>query len=188
MGALYAIPNYDVYQEMVDSHNPDVAQILLVKSYPPDSRYRGPSMVILRLYPIQNEATGQLGPIHLVGFDISTTTLQVGETLNFTLYWQAESPTGSDYVVYNHLVPLNSRQVLAQIDGPPLFDERRGTSDWDDPNETLISREFTLALDDDIPPGEYRLITGFYDRESGQRLLSPGGEDYLEVTTIEVTD
>ena len=58
--------------------------------------------------------------------------------------------------------------------------------DWDDPEEIIYSREYVLALPEDLAPGEYSLVTGFYQRDTGQRLLSPTGEDALWVTRIEV--
>ena len=73
-------------------------------------------------------------------------------------------------------------------DGPPLPDPllRRGTSGWDDPEEILFSREYVLTIPEDFPPGEYSLITGFYRRDTGQRLLTPTGEDALWVTRVVV--
>ncbi len=58
--------------------------------------------------------------------------------------------------------------------------------DWDDPEEIIYSREYILALPEDLPPGEYSIVTGFYRRDSEQRLLTPIGEDSLWVTTIRV--
>jgi hypothetical protein len=49
----------------------------------------------------------------------------------------------------------------------------------------LISRGFTLPLAD-VPPGTYQLVTGFYRRDTGERLLSPENEDSLIIATIQV--
>ena len=78
--------------------------------------------------------------------------------------------------------------LVAQIDGPPLPDPllRRGSKDWDDAEEIIYSREYALALPEELAPGEYTLFTGFYRRDNGQRLLTPTGEDSLWVARIEV--
>ncbi|MFN8448984.1 MAG: hypothetical protein U0521_10410 [Anaerolineae bacterium] len=76
--------------------------------------------------------------------------------------------------------------TVAQTDGDPLPDLlRRPTSTWDDPNRDAISPPFALPLTD-VPPGTYQLVSGFYRRDTGERLLSPQGEDSLMVATIEV--
>ncbi len=181
-GVMYAIIPYGDYPLL----DPDLlSQLLVLKSYPPSPDYRGPDMVVLRLYPMEHTADGQLGSIRWVGYDLSATEVTPADTLQFTLYWQAEQPTSGDYAVYNHLVDPQTGDVVAQVDGDPLFDLRRPTSTWDDPNETLISRPFALPLSD-VPPGTYQLVSGFYRRDTGERLLSPQGEDSLMVATIEV--
>jgi hypothetical protein len=187
-GVTYAIIPYYEYEQMQASPegHTTLDQMLLLKSYPPSKEFRGPDMVVLRFFPIQHPADGSLGPVRLVGYDIDHTRVQPSGTITFTLYWQASEALPSEYVVYNHLAPLSSRDIIGQIDGPPLPDVRRSTQDWDDPNETLVSRPFTLAVGADVPPGEYRMITGFYRRDTGERLIGPGGDDYVTVTTITV--
>ncbi len=182
--AIISTSQYQALQATPDGRA-ELAQTLLLKSYPPSDADRGPDMVVLRLYPIQHPADGQLGTIHLIGYDLNTTDPTAGETLDFTLYWQAEQPTGASYVVYNHLIDAETGEVVAQIDGDPLPDLRRPTMMWDDPAEILVSRPFSLSLAD-VPPGTYRLVTGFYDRDTGQRLRSPDGADSLTVATIHV--
>ena len=144
-------------------------------------------MVVLRLYPIQHQATGQLGPIRLVGYELESHDVSAGATIPFHLYWQAEAATATNYQVFNHLLDAEGN-LVAQIDGPPLPDPllRRGTMDWDDPEEIIYSREYALALPEDLPPGEYTIVTGFYRRDNGQRLLTPTGEDALWVTRVSV--
>ena len=74
--AVYAIVPYN---DDPDAYFPD--ETVRLKTYPPDSNFRGPDMVVLRLYPIQNPHNGQLGPIRLVGYDINATQLQAGDDL-----------------------------------------------------------------------------------------------------------
>ncbi len=156
-----------------------------LKGWAPQPNYRYTTMVVLLLHPIQHQATGQLGPIRLVGYELESHDVSAGATILFHLYWQAEAATATDYQVFNHLLDAEGN-LVAQIDGPPLPSERRGTLDWDDPEEILYSREYVLALPKDLAPGEYSLVSGFYRRDTGQRLLAPTGEDALWVTRIEV--
>jgi hypothetical protein len=187
-GIMYAImpcSDYEAMQQTAQGRE-HLTQMLLLKLYPPSKKFRGPDMAVLRLSPIEHQATGTLGPIHLVGYDIDRTAVTDGETVTFTLYWQATGTPDAEYSVYNHLVPIDSREIMAQVDGPPLVTARRPTTQWDDPAETLVSRPFTLAISADVPPGEYRLITGFYRPDSWERLRSPSGDDFVTVTTIRV--
>ncbi|MCY3934847.1 MAG: hypothetical protein OXG09_02475 [Chloroflexi bacterium] len=176
---------YHLWRE--DGDHPFTTQTTLLKSYPPSHAHRGPAMVVLRLYPIQHPASGQLGPIRLLGYDMTKENVGPGEALPFHLYWQAAAATQGDYQVFNHLLDAEG-SLVAQADGPPLPDPllRRGTKDWHDPDEIIFSREFLLQLPEDLAPGEYSLVTGFYHRLSGLRLLSPAGEDTLWVTHITV--
>ena len=158
-----------------------------LKSWEHQPNYRYSTMTVLLLQPIQHEATGQLGPIRLIGYELSEANVGPGESLPFHLYWQAIAATEADYQVFNHLLDADGN-LVAQVDGPPLPDPllRRGTKDWHDPEEIIYSREYVLILPEDLPPGEYTLVTGFYHRDTGQRLLSPAGEDSLWVTQIVV--
>lgn len=158
----------------------------LLKTWPPSQAHRGPSMVVLALQtPTQAQPAGedQLGSIRLLGHDLDPGAARPGEALSFRLYWQADAPTDGDYLVFNHLLDADGN-LVAQVDGPPLPDKRRGTSAWDDPQETIISREFRLQLPEDLAPGEYRLVTGWYLRDTGQRLLAPDGRDHLTLVTL----
>jgi hypothetical protein len=109
-----------------------------------------------------------------------------GESINFVLYWQASAATDADYIVYNHLTAPDSREIVAQIDGPPYVDTRRTTRDWTDPDEVLVSQLFMLSVGVDVPPGDYRLITGFYRRDTFERLRTPDGTDYVLVADVRV--
>lgn len=187
-GVEYAIEPYYVYEEMQRTSEGQayLDELLLLKAYPPSNNYRGPSMVVFRLYPMQYRDEVEAGPVDLVGYDIDRTEVEPGEALDFRLYWQAKSALGADYAVYNHLVPLDSREMVAQVDGSPLADLRRTTASWDDPAETIVSRPFTLIVGEDVPAGKYRLISGFYRLDTFERLINEDGEDFQLVTTIDV--
>lgn len=160
----------------------------LLKAWPPSEAHRGPSMVVLSLRApthLQPAGESQLGSIRLLGHDVDPAAFEAGAELGFRLFWQADAPTEGDYTVFSHLLDAEGN-LVAQVDGPPLPDTRRGTADWHDPQETLVSREFRLQLPDDLPAGEYRLVTGFYRRDTGRRLLAPDGGDYLLLATFEV--
>ena len=187
-GVEYAILHYDVYDRLLeDDPYGYLRETTRLKGWEHQPNYRWVAMTVLRLYPIQQEATGQLGPIRLIGYELAEESARPGESIPFHLYWQAVAPTEADYQVFNHLLD-GEGNLVAQADGPPLPDPllRRGTSDWDDPEEILYSREYVLQIPDNLAPGEYSLVSGFYRRDTGQRLLAPTGEDSLWVTRITV--
>ena len=185
---LYTImPHYEYQSLLLNDPEGYLDEITLLKSFPPSDAYRGPSMVVLRLFPMQYQVTGQLGPIQLLGYDAPAANVTAGDTLPFYLYWQSRAPTDGEYIVFNHLLSTTG-ELVAQIDGPPLPDPhlRRTSAAWDDPEEIIISREFLLPLPETLEPGAYTLVTGFYRRQDGARLSSPVGEDSLYVTTLHV--
>ena len=79
-----------------------------------------------------------------------------------------------------------SGEIVAQVDYVPLWDARRPTTTWDDPDEIMLGREFTLSLPPELPPGEYRLVSGLYDPVSWQRVSSPAGEDHVLISELEI--
>ena len=185
-GVRFAIVSHGLYELWREGGtDPYITETTLLKSYPPSDADRGPAMVVLLLQPIPHAATGQLGPIRLIGYDLAEDGAQPGQSLPFHLYWQAAAATEADYQVFNHLLD-GEGNLVAQADGPPLPDplQRRGTSAWDDPEEIIYSREYVLTLPDDLATGEYTLVSGFYRRENGQRLLAPTGEDALWVARV----
>ena len=188
LGVDYAILHYDVYDRLFKDDPFDyLRETTRLKGWEHQLDYRWLAMVVLRLYPIPYQATGQLGPIRLIGYELAEKVARPGQTLPFHLYWQAAAPTEADYQVFNHLLDAEGN-LVAQIDGPPLPDPllRRGTSGWDDSEEILYSREYVLTLPEDLAPGEYTIVTGFYRRDNGQRLLTPTGEDSLWVMQVVV--
>ena len=181
--AVYAIVPHAPMLEDPDIYFPD--ETVLLKTYPVDPNFRGPDMVVLRLYPMQHSAEGTLGPIHLLGYDLNTSSPVPGSDLVFRHYWRANSPTTTALHVFNHL--LNAAgEIVAQTDYVPLWDDRRPTTSWDDPDEIMLGREFILSLPTDLQPGSYQLVSGFYDPLTWQRLTNDDGEDRVKIIEIEI--
>ncbi len=86
------------------------------------------------------------------------TRLQAGGLLPLTLTWQGLAPLAEDYTVFVQVLDANDR-IVGQVDAWPV-QGTHPTSQWT-PGET-ISDPYTVPLDPDLPPGEYRLIVGWY--------------------------
>ena len=185
----FAIQPWFDYVTLLE-HDPQgyLAGTTLLKAWPPSEAFRGPSMVVLALQAMQHPlpaVAGQLGSIRLLGHDLNVTDALAGAELPLQLYWQSDAPADGEYIVFNHLLDA-AGNLVAQADGPPLPGTRRTTADWNDPQETIISREYRLQLPDALPAGEYRLINGWYRRDTGQRLLTPDGVDHIPLMTIKL--
>jgi hypothetical protein len=113
----------------------------------------------------------QLGEsIRLLGYDLEGgivgERLVPGQVLQVTLSWQAEATPDQNYAVFVQLLD-EAGQVRAQHDGQP-GDGTLITTTWA-PGE-YVREGHRLALPDDLPAGDYRLIVGMYLPESGERL------------------
>jgi hypothetical protein len=104
--------------------------------------------------------------VHLIGYDLAGDTIQAGQQITTTLYWQPIVPLDTDYTVFVHFRNEND-QTVAQSDAPPL----QGfypTSAWK-PGEILNDTQ-QLVLPQGLKPGRYHIVAGLVDPRSGQRL------------------
>ncbi|MDH4137020.1 MAG: glycosyltransferase family 39 protein [Anaerolineae bacterium] len=97
--------------------------------------------------------------VTLLGADLDRATVEPGETLHLTLYWQAQTSMTKSYTVFTHLLDADSR-IWAQQDGIPASGARP-TTGWV-PGE-VIRDEVQLAVDPQAPPGDYVIEVGLYD-------------------------
>jgi hypothetical protein len=95
-----------------------------------------------------------------------------------TFHWQTLHPTDRPYTVFLQL--LNQQGgVVSSWDSQPL-NGLYPTNLWS-PGE-IIADTFSLPLPEaGLPSGSYRLITGFYDVSTGQRLTVAGAGDFAEL-------
>jgi len=94
------------------------------------------------------------------------------ETLRVRLYWQAGQRLRQNYTIFVQLLDAQD-QLVTSWDAQPLAGQYP-TSLWQ-PGEIVVD-EFTLPLSGELPPGNYRLVTGMYDFSTGQRLPATGAD------------
>ncbi len=105
-------------------------------------------------------------------------------SLRLTVYWQALSPTETDYTVFAH-VRNSAKEKVAQQDSPPVGGVYP-TSLWD-PGE-IIKDELEIPLNQ-LQPGTYDLVIGMYDFTTGLRLPIAGSPDgTILLQTFEVDE
>jgi len=102
--------------------------------------------------------------VKLLGYDLDTREARPGGALVLTLYWQAMAKMDISYHVFTH---LESDRIWGQSDGVPRC-WRCPTTGWR-PGQVIADRR-RIPLDPQIPAGQYPLVVGMYELESGQRL------------------
>ncbi len=111
--------------------------------------------------------------INLLGVDLPPTSLEAGQALPFTLYWQAAAPLTIDLTTFAHLLDADGN-LVAQLDWTPQ--DSLGylpTTSWQ-PGRTVVDHQ-TIPLPANLPPGQYRLVLGWYYPVTGDRLPVTAG-------------
>jgi len=121
--------------------------------------------------------------IRLLGAATAAETVQPGDVLDLTLYWQPLAPIEEDYVVFVHLLGEHER-VIAQRDAPPGLGSQP-TSGWT--VGQMVTDPYLLAL----PPAAYapdRAVweVGLYEASSGRRLPTDDGRDAVRFGSLSV--
>jgi hypothetical protein len=119
--------------------------------------------------PQQPRADNLEGLVTLLGYDIDLEP----ETIHLTLYWHSEALLPADYTTFVHVRDSTGQAtgqpgtIVAQMDRPPL-DGTYPTSLWE-PDEVI--RDFVqIPVPTEVPPGQYEIVVGLYDFETGRRL------------------
>jgi hypothetical protein len=127
------------------------------------------------------------GAIDLIGFDLEPDSVRVGanaQTLRLTLYWQCRREMERSYKAFVHLVGPDGK-IHGQSDRIPLGD-LAPTTGWSK-GEVLVDAH-DIPIGAGAPPGEYRLLVGFYDPQDGSRLpLEGGSADSADVAAVSFT-
>jgi hypothetical protein len=119
--------------------------------------------------PMEHRANRRFGEgIVLEGYTIrpGPGASHAGDILQITLYWRATAPVSERYVVFNHVIDEAGNKI-GQNDGEPQLGARP-TTGWR--VGEVIPDSYTIALDPQAQPGDYRLMTGLYTRLGNTRL------------------
>ena len=117
--------------------------------------------------PAIEPANYELGEsIQLFGYEIMTDEFYPGGRVVVTLYWISQQPVAADYTIFTQLLGPDF-QLHGQMDRQPLSGYWP-TSRWQ-PGQKFVDK-FELTVDATAPPGEYILLTGLYEVNTGQRL------------------
>jgi len=128
--------------------------------------------------PLQAIFSHETDVITLHGFSLAP---RANDQLAFTLAWQSEARPQTDYTVFAQLLDANN-QLMASFDSPPLGGAYP-TSTWLPQQLIFDPRAIPLA---NVPPGDYRLVIGLYEAETGARLVTATEGNFVIVTTITI--
>jgi hypothetical protein len=116
--------------------------------------------------PAQEQLFADFGEqIALIGYDASGMSFAPGDTVEITLYWQAQDALDINFQVFLHLLASNGALVV-QSDklNPGEFPTKR----W--PTDKYVRDEHQLLLPADLPAGEYTVSAGLWVTAEGWRL------------------
>ena len=126
--------------------------------------YRVPDGSTIDIAPQQTADYIWDDKIKLLGYDLGRDSYQAGETINLTLYYQALQDGMANYTAFVHLLddsdPANGIVLAGQVDSEPC----RGalvTNNWQ--AGEIIVDSISVRIAEDASPGDYRLLTGFYN-------------------------
>jgi hypothetical protein len=105
--------------------------------------------------------------IRLLGADGVNAVVEAGAAAPLTFYWEATAAPDEDYTVFVHLLD-EELALAAGADAPPV-NGFYPTGLWRAGD--VVDDTHLLTVPDDLAPGTYPLRVGWYDPESGNRLL-----------------
>lgn len=105
--------------------------------------------------------------IALLDADFDARDVAAGGTLRLTVWWKAMAPMNQDYTVFVQVLGPDGR-LYGQVDSWPV-QGTYPTSTWNVGDVIVDRYEFFVSRDG--PPGDYRLIIGWYLLSDMSRLL-----------------
>ncbi len=102
----------------------------------------------------------------LLGYDLPVGALAPGDTLDFTLYWQADAPAENYWSVFTHLISPDGT-LVGQHDKVPYGGVYPPNRWW--PGQ-VVDDDYAISIPADALPGEYQIQIGMYDWITQERL------------------
>jgi hypothetical protein len=132
-------------------------------------------------WPVETVDTTLGDQIRLVSQALAGKTITAGDVLQLQLVWEALETPAVDYTVFVQLLDQRN-QVVVQRDAPPVSGGRP-TTGWQ-PGDRIVDNHGLLVVPG-TAPGDYRLIVGMYNVETGERLPTPV-TDYIDLGDIRI--
>jgi len=134
---------------------------------------------------IEETPLAQFGDIaELIGAKISMPPQSDGD-LTVWLYWRPLQTTENSLKIFVHMAgtmnPATDTPLWTQDDQYPQ-DERISTTSWSE----IFRDVYTLPLSG-VVGGEYTLLVGLYDPQTGERVLLEDGADHAVIGTVNST-
>ncbi len=120
------------------------------------------------------------GGIQLAGYTLNAGPYQPGAVVPITPGWQVHQPPQRDYTLFVHLVGADGT-IYGQQDRAPGI---APTSQWQ-PGMTYVDL-YGPVLDANAPPGRYRVLLGWYDPATLERLPVVAGGTRDGAHTVEL--
>ena len=137
-----------------------------------------PDELLTQLPSLATPASATFGPLARLEGYLLKGDRQPGGELVVTLFWRALQPSATSYTVFTQLLGPDG-QLYGQHDSPPGYGTLP-TTRWQ-PHQ-LIPDEHRFAIASQAPPGDYQLLVGFYDPQTGQRLpLEQSSRDFFAI-------
>jgi hypothetical protein len=130
------------------------------------------------------QSFGDPPSLTLLGYDIDKCQVSsVKCQVSITFYWRSEAAFSSDYTVFVHL-RNEAGQTVAQKDQPPL-NGAYPTGLWS-PGE-IIADKIEISWPQPPAPGKHKVVVGWYDPSTGQRLAVPNhSANEVNLTDVEL--
>jgi len=129
--------------------------------------------------PVQRPLTADFdGRVRLLGYSLGRGPFRAGDSLTFSLFWQALTEGSEPYLVFAQLQDETGRPV-ALSETPPVYPSDRWAVG------SLLRDPHEIPLPATLPAGTYRLAVGLLRPDRSR--LPVGGDDQVVLTTVETT-
>jgi len=142
-----------------------------------------------QVFGVEHAAQVKLGDdVLFLGYDLTGDIIVAGNSLEVTLYWEAQRRMDQEYSAFVHLDDLRANYISWSL-SEELSPADIPTSTWTP--GFYVSDPHTLAVSEETPPGVYVLRAGLYLPDTGERLpvLDEQGRelsDSIELARVQV--
>jgi hypothetical protein len=120
--------------------------------------------------------------IRLLGYTLQDDRLLAGDIAQYTLFWRASQVPAQRYKTFVHVLDADN-QIVGQRDAEPGGGAQLTTL-WEAGEQ--VADNLGVPIHPATPPGEYRVETGMYSLETGQRLAAPDGATQVWLEPLSV--